>query len=339
MFEKLFKIKERGSTYWREILGGVVTFMTMSYIIFVNPAILSDAGMDFNGAMVATCLAAALATFTMGLLANMPVALAPGMGINAYFAYTVVIGMGISWRAALAAVLVSGIIFFILTIFRVQHLVVNALPKSIKKAIAAGIGLFIAFIGLKDMGIIQFTQNTFVEMGHLASPPVLLAIFGLAITALMLAWKVRGAILWGILGTTVVGLIGGILQWQGLIDLQPRATMFLQLDFSGMLDLGFLNIIFIFLFIDMFDTVGTLVAVTDEAKLVDKKGKIPRIGRALASDAVGTIFGALFGTSTTTAYIESASGVTSGARTGLANVVTALLFLLALLFTPLWRPK
>lgn len=335
MLEKLFKIKERGSTYWREILGGIVTFMTMSYIIFVNPTILSDAGMDFHGAMVATCLAAALATLTMGLLANMPVALAPGMGINAYFAYTVVLTMGIGWRAALAAVFVSGILFFILTLFKVQHLIIGALPRSIKKAIAAGIGLFIAFVGLQNMGIIQFSQNTFVEMGHLTSPPVLLAIFGLAITALMIVWKVRGAILWGIMGTAIVGLAVGILQWQGIIDLQPRATLFLQLDFRGMLDLGFLNIIFIFLFVDMFDTVGTLVAVTDEAGLVDKKGKIPRVGRALASDAIGTIFGALFGTSTTTSYIESASGVASGARTGLANVVTAMLFLLALLFTPL----
>jgi AGZA family xanthine/uracil permease-like MFS transporter len=337
MLERFFRIKERGSTVSRELLGGVVTFMTMSYIIFVNPTVLSAAGMDFNGAMFATCIAAGIATLVMGLYANYPIAQAPGMGLNAYFAYTVVLGMGIKFDAALGAVFFSGIAFIILTIIRVRALIVDALPHGVKKAIAAGIGLFIAFIGLKEAGIVQFDANTLVRLADVTEPPALLAIFGLIVTAVMMVWRVRGAILWGIILTAGVGLLGGVLTWQGLVDPAPKPTLFMEMDLLAAFDLGLLNVIFIFLFIDMFDTLGTLVGVTGKAGLMKPDGSIPGINRALLSDGVGTSVGAVFGTSTVTSYIESAAGITAGARTGLANVFTALLFFLALFFTPLAR--
>jgi AGZA family xanthine/uracil permease-like MFS transporter len=337
MLERLFHIQARDSTVWREFLGGVVTFMTMSYIIFVNPTILSAAGMDFDGAVFATCMAAGIATLVMGLVANYPIAQAPGMGLNAYFAYTVVLGMGIKFDAALGAVFFSGISFIILTIIRVRALIVDALPHSVKKAIAAGIGLFIAFIGLKEAGIVQFDINTLVRLADVTEPPALLAIFGLVVTAVMMVWRVRGAILWGILLTAVVGLLGGVLTWQGFMDPAPKPTLFLKMDLAAAFDLGLLNVIFIFLFIDMFDTLGTLVGVTDKAGLMKPDGSIPGINRALLSDGIGTSVGAVFGTSTVTSYIESAAGITAGARTGLSNIFTAALFFLALFFTPLAR--
>lgn len=353
--EKLFGIRARGSTVKREILGGVVTFMTMSYIIFVNPAILSNAGMDFGGVLVATCIAAAAGTLIMGLVANYPIAQAPGMGINAYFAYTVCLTMGIPWRTALGAVFISGIVFFLLTIFRLRALIVDALPSSIRHAIAAGIGLFIAFVGLENAGFITLSQATFVTLGEITRPPCLLAAFGLAVTAIMMVLRWRGALLFGILLTAAAAVAFGVVKYTGIITVPesvapafvgplahlvevgplPRPTLLGQLDIPGALSLGVLSVIFVFLFTDMFDTLGTFLGVASHGKFLDAKGDMPRMNRALASDAVATSLGAALGTSTTTSYIESAAGISAGARTGFANVITAALFLAAPLFLPL----
>jgi AGZA family xanthine/uracil permease-like MFS transporter len=329
--------------------------MTMSYIIFVNPAILSAAGMDFSGALVATCIAAATGTLIMGLLANYPIAQAPGMGLNAYFAYTVVMVMGVPWQTALGAVFISGLIFLLLTLLRVRSLIVDALPTSVRKAIAAGIGLFIAFIGLEKAGFIKLNQATFLSLGDITHPAAILAVFGLIVTAVMLALKWRGALLYGMLLTGAAAVIFGYVDYTGLITAPegaaavfvgplrhlvevgplPTPTLFLQMDVVGALKLGLLNVIFVFLFIDMFDTLGTFLGVAQHGKFLDDKGKMPRINRALVSDGIATSVGAAFGTSTTTSYIESAAGIAAGARTGLANVVTAALFLVAPLFLPL----
>jgi AGZA family xanthine/uracil permease-like MFS transporter len=355
MVEKFFHIKERGSTVRREILGGVVTFMTMSYIIFVNPAILSAAGLDFGGVLVATCIAAATGTLLLGLLANYPIAQAPGMGLNAYFAYTVVLMMGVPWRTALGAVFISGLIFIILTLCRVRSLIVDALPPAVRKAIAAGIGLFIAFIGLEKAGFVALNQATFVTLGDVTHPAALLAVFGLIVTAIMLVLRWRGALLWGMLLTAVAAIVFGQVKYTGIISAPetiapvfvgplrhlvevgplPTPNLFLQMDVAAAFRLGILNVIFVFLFIDMFDTLGTFLGVAQHGKFLDAKGNMPRINRALISDGVATSVGAAFGTSTTTSYIESAAGIAAGARTGLANVVTAALFLVAPLFLPL----
>jgi AGZA family xanthine/uracil permease-like MFS transporter len=357
MIEKLFHVRERGSTVRRELLGGLVTFMTMSYIIFVNPAILSVTGMDFGGVLVATCVAAAAGTLLMGLLANYPIAQAPGMGLNAYFAYTVVLAMGVDWRTALGAVFISGLIFLALTLLRVRSLIVDALPRSVRKAIAAGIGLFIAFIGLEKAGFIALNQATFVTLGDFKSPAALLAVFGLAVTAVMLVLRWRGALLYGMLLTTVAALIFGYVDYAGIITVPariapafvgplakfvevgplPGLSLFMEMDLAGALGLGLLNVIFVFLFMDMFDTLGTFMGVAEQGKFLDEKGRMPRINRALVSDGVATSLGAALGTSTTTSYIESAAGIAAGARTGLANVMTAGLFLVAPLFLPLAR--
>jgi AGZA family xanthine/uracil permease-like MFS transporter len=355
MLEKLFHITANNSSVRREVMGGVVTFMTMSYIIFVNPAVLSAAGLDFGGALVATCIAAAVGTLVMGLLANYPIAQAPGMGLNAYFAYTVVLMMGVPWRTALGAVFISGIIFLILTLLRVRSLIVDALPPSVRKAIAAGIGLFIAFIGLEKAGFVTLNQATFVTLGDLSHPAALLAIFGLVVTAVMLVLKWRGALLYGMLLTAAAAVIFGHVKYTGIITAPesvapvfagplrhlvevgplPTANLFLKMDVVGAFKLGLLNVVFVFLFMDMFDTLGTFLGVAEQGKFLDEKGNMPRINRALVSDGIATSVGAAFGTSTTTSYIESAAGIAAGARTGLANVVTAALFLVAPLFLPL----
>jgi AGZA family xanthine/uracil permease-like MFS transporter len=329
--------------------------MTMSYIIFVNPAILSQTGMDFGGVLVATCLAAALATLVMGVVANYPIAQAPGMGLNAYFTYTVCLTMGIPWRTALGAVFFSGAIIFILTFCRLRSLIVDVLPSSVRHAIAAGIGLFIAFIGLENAGWITFSQATFVTLADITRPPALLAAFGLLVTAIMMVLRWRGALLYGMLLTTVAAVACGLVKFTGIITVPPsvapafagplrhlvevgplpRPTLFGQLDLKGAVNLGLLNIIFVFLFMDLFDTLGTFMGVAQQGKFLDKKGNMPRITRALASDAIATPIGALFGTSTTTSYIESSAGIAAGARTGFANLVTAALFLVAPLFLPL----
>jgi AGZA family xanthine/uracil permease-like MFS transporter len=355
MLEKLFQIKKNGTTVRRETMGGIVTFMTMSYIIFVNPAILSAAGMDFGGALVATCVAAAIGTLVMGLLANYPIAQAPGMGLNAYFAYTVVMVMGVPWQTALGAVFISGLIFVTLTLLRIRSLIVDALPPSVRKAIAAGIGLFIAFIGLEKAGFVTLNQQTFVTLGELTHPAALLAVFGLAVTVIMLVLKWRGALLYGMLLTAAAAVVFGQVKYTGLVTVPasvapvfagplrhlvevgplPTASLFLKMDVAGAFKLGLLNVVFVFLFMDMFDTLGTFLGVAEQGKFLDEKGNMPRINRALISDGVATSVGAALGTSTTTSYIESAAGIAAGARTGLANVVTAALFLVAPLFLPL----
>lgn len=340
--DKFFRLKELGTTIRTEVIAGVTTFMTMAYIIFVNPTILSVAGMDANAVMVATCVSSAVATLIMGLYAKYPIALAPGMGINAYFAYTVCLGMGLSYQAALGAVFISGVVFIAVASFRLREKIIEAVPSGIKNGAACGIGLLIAFIGLKEAGIVVNHPATLVSLGNLTSRPTVLALVGLVITAVLLARKVKGAILWGILLTALIGLPMGIVKYHsqgllGLVSLPPSLmpTLF-KLDIKAALNLGFLTVIFVFLFVDIFDTVGTLVGVGQAAGFI-KDRKLPRANRALLADAIGTVVGSVCGTSTVTSYIESAAGISEGGRSGLTSVVTAFLFLVALFFAPLVR--
>ncbi len=309
--------------------------MTMAYIIFVNPAILSAAGMDFGAVMVATSLASAIGTLLMGLYANYPFALAPGMGLNAYFAYSVCLGLGVPWQTALGAVFLSGIAFVLLSAFKVRESIVNAIPQSLKSAIAIGIGLLIAFIGLREGGLVVADPNTFVRLGNVRSPVALLTLFGVLLTAILMARKVVGALLIGIVATGVIALASGLVSYHGIVSTPPSlAPTFLKLDIAGALKLGLVTVVVVFLFVDLFDTVGTLVGVSEQAGFM-RDGKLPRAGRALMSDAIATTVGAFLGTSTVTSYIESVAGVAEGGRTGFANVVTAGLFLLALFISPL----
>lgn len=317
------------------MLGGLTTFITMAYIVVVNPQILAQAGMPAEGVVFATCLSAAVATLVMGLYANYPIALAPGMSLNAYFTYSVCLAMHIPWRTALAVVFFSGVLFLILTVTRVREQIVNGMPDCLKHSTAAGIGMFIAFIGLRNAKLVVASSATFVGLGSFANKEVQTACFGLALTLVLMARKIHGAILLGIIGTTVLGMLRGISSWPSTFFSMPHpASTFLQLDFLGALHLGFLEILFAFLFVDLFDNVGTLVGVCEQAGFV-KDGKIPRVGRILLADSVGTIFGSLTGTSTVTSYIESAAGVAAGARTGLSNLAVAGLFLLAMFCSPL----
>ena len=317
------------------MLGGLTTFVTMAYIVVVNPQILAQAGMPADGVVFATCLSAAVATLVMGLYANYPIALAPGMSLNAYFTYSVCMAMHVPWQTALAVVFFSGVLFLILTVTRVREQIVNGMPDGLKHSTAAGIGMFIAFVGMRNAKLIVGSSATFVGIGSFADKEVQTACLGLALTLILMARRVPGAILLGIIGTTLVGMFRGISSWPAsLVALPHPSSTFLQLDFRGALRLGFLEILFAFLFVDLFDNVGTLVGVCEQAGFV-KDGKIPRVGRVLLADSVGTIFGALTGTSTVTSYIESAAGVAAGARTGLSNVAVAALFLLAMFFSPL----
>ncbi|HUU01673.1 MAG TPA: NCS2 family permease [Myxococcota bacterium] len=338
MLQRLFKLSEHGTTVRAELRGGLVTFLTMSYIIFVQPGVLAAAGMDFGAVMVATCLASALATFIMAFGANYPVALAPCMGENFFFVTVVlgvVTGSAVSWRIALAAVFVSGVLFLLLSLFRLREAIIAALPLSLKYAIPAGIGMFIALIGMQQGGLVVAAKGSMVKLGDLTSGPVLLTLFGLLLTSVLLVLKVRGAILWGLLAATLAGLPFGLTTYHGLVDLPPDITPVLfGMDLPGLLDVAMIPVIVIFLFMVLFDTIGTLVGVGQQAGLL-KNGKLERAGRALLSDAVGTTAGALLGTSTVSSYIESAAGVAAGARTGLAAAVCGLLFLLALFFFPL----
>jgi len=320
-----------------EVTGGVTTFMTMAYIIFVNAAMISQTGMDFGAAMTATCISAALATIIMGLYANYPIALAPGMGENAFFTYTVCLTMGISWQVALGCVFIQGLIFILLTVTNVRRMLVNAIPPAIRYGTACGIGMLIAFIGLIDAGLIVKHPATLVTMGDILSAPALLTIFGIVVTSVMLVKRVRGAMLWGILITAMAGIPLDVVRFHGVISRPPSImpTLF-KMDIMGALNLGLLSVIFIFLFMDLFDTVGTLAGVAEIGGFM-KEGKLPRAGRALLSDAIGTCIGSACGTPTVTSYIESAAGISAGARTGFANVVTGLLFLAALFFSPLVR--
>ena len=335
--ERQFKISERGSSIRTEILSGVVTFVTMSYIVFVNPKIMSETGMDFNALVVATCSSAALATFLMAFLANYPIGLAPGMGLNAFFAFSVVLGMQVDWRVALTAVFVEGAIFIVLTLTRLREMVVNTIPKSLKIGISGGIGLFIAFIGLQSAGIVVKNDATLVSLGHLSGNlPAILALGGLILMAVLITYKVTGALLIGILAVTAASVgLNLVALPESFVSHPPSiAPIFAQFDFSMLNRLDFWVIMFTFFCVDFFDTVGTLVGVCNRSGLLDKDGCLPNARGALLADAIGTTAGAILGTSTVTSYVESASGIAQGGRTGLSAVVTALLFLTAMFFTP-----
>ncbi len=333
--EQYFEFRELGADWRTEILAGFTTFMTMAYIVFVNPAILHEAGMPLAAVTAATCLSAAAGSFLMGGIARYPIALAPGMGLNAYFTYSVVLKMGVSWQVALGAVFVSGVAFLLLTALGVRQLILSAIPFELYAAVAAGVGLFIALIGFRNSGIIVPDPATTVTLGNLGSKSTALAIFGLISIAALMAWRIRAAMLIGILGTTVLGLVTGVAKWTpqtyGIRDLAATAG---KLDVAGALRLGIAEIIFVFLFIDLFDNIGTLLAVGKKAKLFDRSHRIPRLNQILLSDATATIVGSLTGTSTVVSYIESAAGVAAGGRTGVTAIVTGMLFLAALLVAP-----
>ncbi len=334
--ERYFEFEKLGTTWRTETLAGVTTFLTMAYIIFVNPAVLHDAGMPLAAVTAATCVSAAFASLLMGVFARYPIALAPGMGINAYFAYTVVKGMGMPWQTALGAVFLSGLAFLLLTGFGIQKLIIGAIPQELYASVAAGIGLFIALLGFRNSGIIIANPQTTVALGNLKQPDTMLALFGLVLTGGLMARGVKAAMLIGILGTTAVGAAFGMVHWhpQTLHWTDFTATA-LQLDIKSALGLGFLEVVFVFLFVDLFDNIGTLIGVTKKAGLISPTGEIPRIQRILVADATATVAGSLTGTSTVVSYIESAAGITAGGRSGFTAVVVALLFLLALFVTPL----
>ncbi|RUO58581.1 NCS2 family permease [Pseudidiomarina insulisalsae] len=336
VLEKLFKIEAQGSSVRAEVVGGVTTFLTMAYIIFVNPAILSQAGMDEGAVFVATCLAAAIGCLVMGLWANYPVALAPGMGLNAFFTYSVVLGMGYTWQTALGAVFFSGILFFLLSALRIRSWIINSIPITLRLAIAAGIGAFLALIGLQNANIIVGHDATLVALGDLSQTSVLLAGLGFFLIIGLVARKVQGAALISILFITLLGWLLGDVTYQGIVAAPPSlAPTFMQLDIAGAFDVAMLSVIFAFLFVDLFDTSGTLMAVAQRAGMTDKNGKLPRLEKALMADSTASVAGSVLGTSTTTSYIESASGVASGGKTGLTAVVVGLLFVLAIFFAPL----
>ncbi|MHB8652715.1 MAG: NCS2 family permease [Terriglobia bacterium] len=335
MLERIFELTENQTTVRRELLAGLTTFMTMAYIIVVNPRILAEAGIPIEGALFATCVSSAVATLVMGLWANYPIALAPGMSLNAYFTYSIVIGRGVPWQTALGVVFLSGVLFLALTLTRVREQIVNGIPDCLKYGTAAGIGLFIAFVGLRNAKLVVASPATLVTLGSFADPQVQLATFGLILTAVLMARNVPGAILIGIAVTTVAGILSGLGQWpQSLVSLPHPGATFLKLDLAGAARLGLAELIFAFFFVDLFDNVGTLVGVCEQGGFM-REGQLPRAGRALLADAVGTIFGSLTGTSTVTSYIESAAGVAAGARTGLGNIVIAALFLVAMFCSPL----
>ncbi len=333
--ERYFEFGQLGAAWETEILAGFTTFVTMAYIVFVNPAILHETGMPLQAVTAATCLSAAIGSVLMGAFARYPIALAPGMGLNAYFTYSVVLKMGVPWQAALGAVFLSGVAFLVLTLLGVRQLVISAIPFELYAAVAAGVGLFIAFIGFRNTGIIVADPATTVALGNLTDRSTALALFGLLLTGALLAWRVRAAMLIGILCTTLVALATGVAHWSprtyGFSDLSATAG---KLDVSAALRLGFAEIVFVFLFIDLFDNVGTLVAVGNKAGLFDKSGRIPRVNRILLSDAAATIAGSLAGTSTVVSYVESAAGVAAGGRTGVTAIVTGILFLAALFVAP-----
>lgn len=340
--EKTFQLRDRGTTVQTEVLAGATTFLTMAYIVLVNPAILSTTGMPLAGVAAATCLAAGIGCLLMGFLANYPIALAPGMGLNAYFAFTVVGAMGVPWQTALGLVFISGVLFFVLTLVGVRQLIVSAIPRALFSAIAAGIGIFIAFIGLRGAGLVVANPATLVSLGDIHASTTLLALLGLAILSILMVLKVRGAIFIGIVATAVLGWGLGLAEWKPQpYSLEEMTGTALQLDIPAALGIGghgfglaLLEILFVFLFVDLFDNVGTLVAVSKKAGLMRPDGSIPRLNRILFADAGATVVGSLAGTSTVVSYIESASGVSAGGRTGLTAVITGLLFLATLFVAP-----
>jgi AGZA family xanthine/uracil permease-like MFS transporter len=336
MLDRLFKLSERRTTPGREALAGFTTFMTMSYIIFVQPAVLGAAGMDPGAVMTATCLSAAIGTVLMAVLANYPIALAPAMGHNFYFTYIVVLTLGYTWQEALGAVFIAGIIFILFSTVGLRETLMNALPDCLKNGIPVGIGLLIALVGLEWSGIVAGHPVTYVTLGDLKSTPTLLSIFGLIVISVLLGLRIRAAILLGIAATAAAGLIVGIIEFKGVLSSPPslEPTLF-KLDIPNIFkDPGLITVIFIFFFLDLFDTIGSLIGVSQQAGLM-KDGKLPKAREALLSDAVATSAGALLGTSTITSYIESASGISAGGRTGLTNIVVAVLFLLAIFLNPL----
>lgn len=361
MLEKLFALKARKTDVNTEVMAGITTFMTMAYILFVNPSILGSAGMDKNAVLLATAIGAGAVTIMMGLFVNYPIALAPGMGLNAFYAFTVVIGMGVSWQVALGAVFISGLIFILLTVTKVRQLLVEGMPASLKHAISVGIGLFITIIGLKLSGLMSIRLSlipptleklvaahgngtplsfeTIIEMGKLADKEVLLAVFGLLFIGVLIARNIKGSMLIGILVTTILGVVMGVVKIPAgfspiaVPDFSQNA--FFALDIMGAVHMGLLTIIFTFTFVELFDTMGTLVGTATKAGLMDKNGNFPGIGKAMLVDATGVSLGALLGTSTITAYVESAAGVGAGGRSGLTAVVCGLLFFAALFFSPL----
>ncbi len=336
MLERYFQLSAHGTTVKTELLAGLTTFLTMAYIIFVNPDILSAAGMPKDSVFVATCLAAALGSLVMGLYANYPIALAPGMGLNAYFAFAVVKGMGYTWQMALGAVFISGCLFILISLFKLREAIVNAIPRSLKFAISAGIGLFLAIIGLKNAGLIAAHPATFVTLGDLHQPGPVLAVLGFFIIVALEQRKVPGAIIIGILAVTVAAVALGLAPFGGIVAMPPSiAPTFLQMDLAGALNMGLLTVVLTFFLVELFDASGTLVGVAHRAGLLDAQGKLPRLKRALLADSTAIAAGAVLGTSSTTAYIESAAGTAVGGRTGLTAVTVALLFLAALVFAPL----
>ena len=336
LLDSYFKLTEHKTNVKTEVIAGITTFLTMAYIIFVNPSILSEAGMDYGAVFVATCIAAAIGCFVMGLWANYPIAQAPGMGLNAFFTYGVVLGMGYTWEAALGAVFFSGLSFFLLSIFRIREWIINSIPMTLRLGIAAGIGLFLAMIALKNAGIVVANPATFVSLGDLSQPPALYALMGFFVITALSYLRVTGAVMIGILGVTVVAMVLGHNEYGGLMSMPPSiAPTFMAMDLMGALDVAMLSVIFAFLFVDLFDTSGTLVGVAHRGKLLDKDGKLPRLGRAMMADSTASMVGAALGTSTTTSYIESTAGIASGGRTGLTAVVVGGLFLISLFFAPL----
>ncbi|GES40921.1 MULTISPECIES: NCS2 family permease [Rhizobium] len=335
MLERLFKLSEHGTSARTELIAGVTTFLTMSYIIFVNPDILSTTGMDRNAVFVATCLAAALGSIVMGLVANWPIGMAPGMGLNAFFAFTVVSALGFTWQQALGAVFISGCIFVLLTVTGVRSWLIAGIPHSLRSAIAAGIGLFLAIIALKSAGIVVANKATLIGLGDLKQTGPLLAIFGFFVIAVLDALKIRGSILIGILAVTILSWIFGVSEFHGIVSAPPSIMpTFLQLDIVGALHGGLVHIILVFVLVEVFDATGTLIGIAKRANLI-QEGKPNRLSRALLADSAAIVAGSLMGTSSTTAFVESASGVQAGGRTGLTAITIAALFIAALFFSPL----
>jgi AGZA family xanthine/uracil permease-like MFS transporter len=337
VLDRVFHLNANRTTIRTEVLAGVTTFLTMAYIIFVQPTVLGAAGMDFGAVLVATCLASAIGTVLMGLLANYPIAVAPAMGHNFFFAFTVCVGMKVPWTVALGAVAVAGALFILTAGIGLRERLITAIPESLKHGIAVGIGLLVAFIGLQWGGLVVAAPGTLVTLGHLSSPAPLLTVFGLLVIGVLLARGVPGALLIGILASTAVGLASGLVKYQGVVSAPPSlAPTLLKLDVAAALSPAMISVIFVFFFLALFDSVGTLVGVANQAGLM-RRGTLPRARQALLADAIGTVAGAALGTSTVTAYIESSTGVAAGGRTGLANMVTAALFLLSLFLFPLVR--
>ncbi|TRX56965.1 NCS2 family permease [Thalassomonas sp. M1454] len=336
MFEKLFKLSQHNTSVRQEIIAGFTTFLTMAYIIFVNPSMLAMTGMDAGAVFVATCLAAAIGCLIMGLYANYPIALAPGMGLNAFFTFTVVMELGYTWNVALGGVFISGVVFTLLSVFKVREWIINSIPHALRFGIAAGIGMFLALIALKSSGFIVGSQATLVTMGDITAFEPLMAALGLFLIVGLVSLNINGAVMISILIVTVLGLIFGDVAYSGIVSMPPSlAPTFAQLDIAGAFEVGMLSVIFAFLFVDLFDTSGTLIAVAQRGKLLDSDGNLPRLKKALLADSTATIAGSMLGTSTTTSYVESTAGVSAGGRTGLTAVTVAVLFLAALFFSPL----